>query len=202
MLSQELRSLILSGVYTAGMQLRQGEIARSFGVSHIPIREALQTLKHEGLIEQITNRGAFVAAIGLGDLQNIWDMRRVLEPMAAVQAIAHTTEIGLRRVEKIIDMADQETSNLELVRLNWEFHLALYEPCGNDLLLEFIRALYRKADRYSCMLWANHDYGHQASQEHRRILEFYRQRDVEQVKINILEHINEVERLVRIPFEG
>lgn len=197
---QALRERVLSGKYSAGMQLRQNDIASQFGVSHIPVREALQILKFEGLVEQIANRGAFVASISLEELRNIWSLRRKLEPMAIEQAIIRITEPELRTAETIVKSSTKESDNLSLVKLNWDFHLCLYKPCGNALLLEFIENLYRKADRYSCVLWTNHEYGAQAETEHFEILECFKSRDVDRAVERSLQHIDAVERLVEQSF--
>ncbi|MDO6732902.1 GntR family transcriptional regulator [Marinovum sp. 2_MG-2023] len=199
---QALRERVLSGEYSTGMQLRQNDIANQFGVSHIPVREALQTLRFEGLVEQIANRGAFVASISLEELRNIWSLRRKLEPMAIEQAISQISAVELKDAENIIKKASGASDSLTSVRLNWEFHLCLYKPCGNDLLIEFIERLYRKADRYSCVLWTNHEYGAQAEKEHREILDCIKTGDVELAKARTLEHINAVERLVEHSFSA
>ncbi|MBT8155203.1 GntR family transcriptional regulator [Epibacterium ulvae] len=197
---QVLRERVLSGEYTAGLQLRQNDIASQFGVSHIPVREALQTLKFEGLVDQIANRGAFVAHISVEEFQNIWSLRRKLEPMAIEQAIKQISEIELQQAENIIKASAEETDILALVRLNWEFHLCLYKPCGNPLLIEFVESLYRKADRYSCVLWTKNEYDAQAEKEHFEILECFKSRNVVQAIEQSLRHIDEVERLVQRSF--
>ena len=199
---QALRERVLSGEYSAGIQLRQNDIANQFGVSHIPVREALQTLRFEGLVEQIANRGAFVASISLQELQNIWSLRRELEPMAIEQAITKISEAELKDAEDIINTASGTNENLTLVRLNWEFHLCLYKPCGNDLLIDFIERLYRKADRYSCVLWTNHEYGAQAEKEHLEILQCFKTGDTKLAKSRTLAHIDAVQRMVELSFSA
>ncbi|MBU2982007.1 GntR family transcriptional regulator [Lentibacter algarum] len=195
-ISQIIRSRILEGSYPAGMQLRQTELANELNVSPIPVREALQRLSFEGMVEQIANRGAFVASIGVDDFKNIWVLRRNLEVMAVQQAMENPVSEAAVQAKEIIKQAANETDNMVLVDLNWKFHLCLYKPCGNDILLDFINGLYRKADRYSCMLWTTVDYGRQAQLEHSAIVEHYEAGDTAQAAQQILHHIDEVERMV------
>lgn len=74
-----LRNLIISGDYAQSQPLRQEEIAQRLGVSRIPVREALQLLEAEGLIENVPYKGAVVASLSADEIEEYFDIRANLE---------------------------------------------------------------------------------------------------------------------------
>ena len=74
-----LREMILSGELHAGQALRQEEIARRLGISRLPIREALNRLATEGLVELKPRRGFYVASLNIDEIEDIFEMRAMLE---------------------------------------------------------------------------------------------------------------------------
>src|SRR5262245_37476772 len=83
---ERLRAMILSGELQAGQALRQEEIARQLGVSRLPIREALNRLATEGLVELKPRRGFYVASLDVDEIEDIFDMRALLEAHAGYLA--------------------------------------------------------------------------------------------------------------------
>src|SRR5262245_63813605 len=90
-LTESLRALILDGTLGAGAQLRQEDLAKRFGVSRIPVREALGRLQAEGLVEHFANRGSIVASRSVDDLLETLDIRIALETRAIRLAIPNYT---------------------------------------------------------------------------------------------------------------
>src|SRR6188508_2704962 len=87
--TESLRALILDGTLGAGLQLRQEDLAKRFGVSRIPVREALGRLQAEGLVEHFANRGSIVAGRTVEDLVETLDIRIALETRALRLAMPH-----------------------------------------------------------------------------------------------------------------
>src|SRR5690606_29265425 len=79
---QQLRQLILGGVYRPGERLVEENVAQRLGVSRTPVRQALTMLEAEGLVEIVRHRGATVCAFGIDDVWNLYDLRAVLEAHA------------------------------------------------------------------------------------------------------------------------
>ena len=86
-----LRNDILHGRFVGNAPLRQDEIAARFGVSKIPVREALQQLKAEGLVTFYPNRGAVVTALSAAEADEIYAMRIALETTALQRSLPHLT---------------------------------------------------------------------------------------------------------------
>mgnify|MGYP000961686705 CR=1 FL=1 len=106
-----LREEILSGKYQKDEELKEKTIGEELGVSRTPVREALRQLELEGLVTIIPNRGAFVEGISKDDIQDIYEIRSLLEGLCAKKAVTGIT--------------DKELEELRVVD-QWTYHSRLY----------------------------------------------------------------------------
>jgi DNA-binding GntR family transcriptional regulator len=141
--TESLRALILDGTLGSGLQLRQEDLARRFGVSRIPVREALGRLQVEGLVEHVANRGSVVASRSIDDLLETLDIRIALETRAIRLALPHLAASDLRNAREVMRRYDESDSPRQWTELNLEFHLTLYRPCGRPRLVRMIEELVR-----------------------------------------------------------
>jgi DNA-binding GntR family transcriptional regulator len=189
-LVDELRRLILSGSLLAGQALRQDSLAARFGVSRTPLREAVARLEVEGLVVTEPNRGAVVFRPSTRELEEIYDVRLMLEPQAA--ALAAVKREGewpdeLDALERLNDsMAG--VAALEYARMNSEFHTRLYALSGQSRLCSIIRNLRLQADPYVSMLIGGGG-GPQALDDHREIIRLVRAGDGAMVEELTREHL-------------
>jgi DNA-binding GntR family transcriptional regulator len=193
-----LRDAILAGHYPAGAQIKQQRLADELGVSHIPVREALQTLESEGFVVLAARRGYFVAPVSVADAQEIWRLRRTLEPMAIAASVGRAGPAHFARAEAALrDLAHAE-DHLAWMRLNWDFHAALYAAAEQPRLLDFIRALWANVIRYCAMLVVK-ETPYMRSGEHAGILAAYRAGEASTAERLVLHHMDAVERrLLRV----
>jgi DNA-binding GntR family transcriptional regulator len=139
----ELLKSILSGKLKPGSLLRQNELAAQLGVSRTPLREALMRLASIGLVNIESNRGARVADMDFGNMQQAWTSRMIIESGAAriaadikdAEMIEKMQQIIKRQYEVIDD--DQES-----LILNREFHLSLVQLSKNPYLIKFSEMLW------------------------------------------------------------
>ena len=89
--AEEIRNRILSGGYPPGVQLRQDGLAADLGMSRIPIREALVQLESEGLLKIVPHRGAIVAQLTVDEIEELFNMRLLLEPFLFKRSAPHLT---------------------------------------------------------------------------------------------------------------
>ncbi|MFA7665781.1 MAG: GntR family transcriptional regulator [Burkholderiaceae bacterium] len=156
-----LRNAILAGALPAGQPLRQETLAARFGVSRVPIREALLKLETDGLVASVPRRGTVVASLDIDDFQEILEMRVALEQLAVEKALpgvtaGHLDEAGrvLQRAEEAFALASRGGANAELEfetrwgELNWQFHRALYQAAGRPRLLDTIENLHLQFARH------------------------------------------------------
>ncbi|MEW2354136.1 GntR family transcriptional regulator [Spirillospora sp. NPDC029432] len=135
---EAVRQMILSGEAGAGSRLGEAELAETLGLSRTPVREALQRLGADGLVEVLPHRGARVARWTRQDLAEIFELRALLEPYAAARAARlgqdATVLDDLRERCAAMERAAAE-GDLDLVaRLNGRFHAAVIEASGNGRL--------------------------------------------------------------------
>jgi len=140
MIYQQLRDSILLNKLPAKQSIKQDRIAEQFGVSKIPVREALRLLEADGLVEFIPRRGAFVVELSEGDILENLEIRIALESHALRLAIPNMTDSDLTEAKKIL-LEYQQVSNIERwSELNSQFHQCIYAPCGYSKLMQMIQS--------------------------------------------------------------
>lgn len=112
---QALRSDILSGAFKDNEELKENTLAKSYGVSRTPVREAIRQLALEGLVDTIPNRGAFVHNIHCKDVEDVYAIRSLMEGLAARWAVEHITDAQMEAMEEVLYMSEftgrRETGN-------------------------------------------------------------------------------------------
>jgi DNA-binding GntR family transcriptional regulator len=136
---EALKAAITAGTLLPGEPLRQDDIARQHGVSKIPVREALLRLEVDGFVQFRKNKGATVREVSAGEILNLMDIRIALECRALELAIPQLAQSDLARARQALDDYDRAADAESWSALNIQFHTALYEPCGNEPLLQMIR---------------------------------------------------------------
>jgi DNA-binding GntR family transcriptional regulator len=142
-----LRELIMSNAYKQGQQLRQDDLAKRLGVSHIPVREAFQLLEAEGLITNIPYKGAVVTRLSESEIEEYFDIRATLEVDLLRRAIGRIEPPAIARAREIVAKMDTAPP-LRWGEYNWALHEVLYEAAGRPITLEFIRKIHDNLDRY------------------------------------------------------
>jgi DNA-binding GntR family transcriptional regulator len=178
MLTDELRQTILSGGLNEGDFLRQRSLARHYGVSEVVVREALRRLEAEGLVETEPRKGARVSRLSVAEVEELWELRIVLEKLLTQHAVPAFQPEDLTRVEGLIEGMRRERDAVAWLSLNREFHDCLYRPSGRLRILRFANNLRNLIDRYLRMRIGVLQHYEIAHREHRSIFAAYRQQDV------------------------
>lgn len=186
-----LRHEILRGGLEPGLPLRQDEIAARYGVSKIPVREALLQLVAEGLVSFQPNRGFTVAGLQPDEAEEILEIRAVLECQAIRDAMPMMTDRDVGRAAEILDHAEAADELDRWSDLNWEFHATLYAPAKRRRLLDLIRQVSNPTDRYIRILIANANYRGRAEREHRAILSACEMRNAQAAAALLDQHIRQ-----------
>jgi DNA-binding GntR family transcriptional regulator len=129
-----LERSIISGQYEPGQRLVERDLARQFGVSSIPIREALQDLENRGLVVKRHNYGCSVVALTPDEAERLCDLRRVLEPEVMRWAAQRMTKEGVATLhEELAAMkaAADGGDHAEFFHCDWRFHARIWEIAGN-----------------------------------------------------------------------
>jgi len=196
-----IREQILNREIDGGEPLRQDAIAKSFGSSIIPVREALRQLEAEGLVELHPRRGAVATALTLDKALDWIHLRRLIEPDLISQAIDSMTEEDLAGAEAILDDFDSALDEHRDIEhwssANWEFHAALYAPAGRPETMKVLKTLHRKCDRYVRLQLLSPDHMTRAKAEHRELIERCRRRDKRGARTLLRRHTEGVEQDLR-----
>lgn len=139
---------ISAGRIALGAPLRQEELAARFGVSRIPIRDALQRLEGDGLVVIYPNRGAFVATLSVDEVREIIDLRILIEGDLISRAVRNMDDDDLRRIEGMADMASRAAGAADWAEADHDFHRALYQPAGRPRQTALVISLRRAIERY------------------------------------------------------
>jgi len=125
---RNLRNAIARGTLKPGTPLLQDELAERFQVSRVPIRDALKALEADGLITFLANRTAIVTVLTAEDIEEIFNIRRMLECDLIRRATMLATSIDQMAVQKVLSQLDTATSGTQFAKLDREFHSVMYQP--------------------------------------------------------------------------
>src|SRR3954447_21722471 len=141
---------VLTCELAPGAQIFEGELAGRYGMSKTPVREALNLLGQEDLVQVLPRRGYLVAPITLRDVQEVFQLRLLLETAAAELAAEHITEEGLRQLNALWAVPStyrDRASYARFLRANREFHVAVAQASGNGRLAAFVGKLLEDMER-------------------------------------------------------
>ena len=186
---QHVRGAIIDGTLDEGEPIRQDDVARLFNVSKIPVREALKRLEAEGLVEFHRNRGAVVTRLSEPDLEQVFEVRAILEESAIKLSVPHMTGDTFARAQSFCNAFAEEKNVARWSELNWQFHGCLYEDARRPFLLGMIRSVNDRLERYLRMQLTLSGGEGIADREHRELLGACRARDAEKAASLLHAHI-------------
>ncbi|MCI6152181.1 GntR family transcriptional regulator [Fusobacterium perfoetens] len=186
---EKLKELIIDGTLEKGSKITETSIAKMFGISPTPIREAFRKLSAEGLIEVNSWKGVIIKGIGKKDLLEIYECREALEGMAGYLASNNITDRDITELEEIIIESDNVKEIKELIKLNTQFHDKILEIANNERLKRLLSdlmgvILYDRdiSNRYTTRR-------EEILEEHKEILKYLKMRDAEKVSMLMKEHV-------------
>jgi DNA-binding GntR family transcriptional regulator len=150
-----LRSALMTGRFDPGQVLTIDMLAHSFGVSHMPVREALRRLAAERALEPAANGSLLVPVISLARLDDLVQARLAVETLATERAARFMAPSSLKslRVKMMAHAATTSENGVEeLLRRNQEFHFQLYEASGSEVYVSLIEALWLRFGPYLRLL--------------------------------------------------
>lgn len=169
----EIRNDILDQRFEIGARLKIVQLASQYGVSQMPVREALQQLQGEGLVRIVPNRGAVVRAVNEKFIHNIYDIREILESFFSRRATVAATRSDIDELSVIQSAYERYTRVEDIskrIQLNLQFHARIYDLAGNEDALQIIdkhavvcRLLVRRYNHTPARI-------HDISQQHRALI--------------------------------
>lgn len=177
-----LRSDILTGVLSPGDQIVQESLAERYGVSRVPLREALKTLETEGQVVYHPHRGYFVAELSVADLLEVYRLRALLEAEAIRAAVPTLTAEDVAALADLvvdIDLAADSDDVIAMTAANRRFHFAIFDAAGMPRLSRLLRQLWEATDAYRALYFQAPENRERVAGEHAAMVAALRARDAE-----------------------
>lgn len=195
-----LRDKILNEEYKPGDKLNEVALSKELNISRTPIREALKQLELEGIVKSIPNKGVYVLGFSPRDIDDMLEIRFVLEGLAVQLAIDRIDEVQLAKIKEVYDLMEfyaHKGDHEKFDELNIAFHESIYKCTQSqyfEQLLKDINYYISVTSRHSIRQPKRLD---SAAVEHREIYEAIVEKNKEKAKDKIQKHIRKTQLLVR-----
>lgn len=197
-IEETLRAAILDGRLPCGIALRQQDLADLFGVSRMPVREALRQLEAQTLLNVVAHKGAVVAPLVQGDAAETYELRILLESEALRRSIPLLEAADIKQAERYIEELETEQDYTEIGRLNRLFHMALYIKAPNKRLLKLVEDGLNEEERFLRFNLEAMGLGKLSQEDHRALLQAAQERNAEHAVMLLENHLNRgVEAITR-----
>jgi DNA-binding GntR family transcriptional regulator len=189
---RQLCELILNGEIAPGQLITIQTLAAAFGVSAMPVREALQRLTAARVLTVVSGRTIGVPPLTEARLKDLRRVRLEIEALAGQWATPNIGETHLKHLDNLIaemSEAARAGNRKQYVRLNRNFHFTIYGAAGSDALLPIIENLWLQISPYFHLLHASGNYL-KANEQHELIRNALRRRDPKGVRGGLRTDIN------------
>jgi len=194
-----LREAILTGELAPGERLMEIQLADKLGVSRTPVREAIRKLELEGLAIMLPRRGAIVASITISDLQDVLEVRRVLEGLTIELACKRMDAEELEQLKqsaKAFEKAAHANDLTEIAKKDEAFHDVIYKASKNNRLIQILNNLREQMYRYRLEYIKDEAKREILVEEHKMIVEAIEANDVTLAKKALKKHISNQEKTI------
>lgn len=188
-IEERLRAAIFDGRLPCGMAIRQQELATLFGVSRMPVREALRQLEAQGLLKVVHHKGAVVAPLINHDSAETYALRMLLECEALRLSVPLLEEADFAFAQDCIERLERTSDYVEISRLNRAFHRTLYAHANNRRLLNLVDEGLIEEERFLRFNLEAMGLRNMAQDDHRNMLQAARQRNVALAVELLREHL-------------
>lgn len=189
-IEEKLRNAIIDGSLPSGTALRQQELATLFGVSRMPVREALRQLEAQSLLRVETHKGAVVAPLITEDAVDAYSLRILLESEALRLSIPKLTAEDLAAARSYIEQLEVETDYTQIGRLNRLFHMSLYAKTRNKRLMQLVEEGLNEEERFLRFNLSSMGLGKLSQDDHWELLRLAEDKAVEQTVAALQHHLN------------
>ena len=183
-----LRQRILSGQMAGGTPVRQEALAGEFGLSRLPVRDAIRILIAERLLVARPRQGAAVAELTIHDLQELYDFRLAIEPALSRLAVSNLHRANVLMMEEQLKVTEGAKHVAAWIEANDRFHWLLYSESGRPWMIEMLDQARQRTGRYTRIKVAGLT-SDPLNRQHRKILDAVIQRDGEALEVAVREHL-------------
>lgn len=170
---QILRNDICGGKYGPGFWLQEKELAETLGVSRSPVREALRQLVADGLVIEVPNKGVFVKEFTIRDIDEIFDMRIMLESYGIQKSRKNLTNVRRQKLFELLDILEKSCARGDMekyVQADEELHIRIVELGGNSLVESTYDRVRSMNQQFRVLSLTSHQRFEESMEEHRRLI--------------------------------
>ena len=190
-----LRNGILGGELAGGTRINPGTVAAELGVSRMPVREALRQLELEGLVTIPPNRRAVVTQLTAAEVEELFEIRAVLEALAVRYAVPHLDDESIEELELLNQHLDKARKNpKEWVRRHAEFHSFIVRQSGRQQLETMIERIQSAVQPYLLMYNSLYLSIEMPGYEHHNLIAVLRTRNADAAEAYMRDHIRSASR--------
>ena len=185
---QELRARILDGRLAPGARVSTEALAEDLNISTTPLREAVRRLAADYLLEAPPHREILIPPLTTQRLQEIYELRLILDPLAAGKATTQARDEDVRAVRGLLEAA-RTAQPAEWLAANRRFHRGIYSRCGNQILVRALDTLTDRSDRYLQVLSRGVATVARADKDHDAIMDAFAGGKPREVEALVREHL-------------
>lgn len=179
-ITERLRKMIITLELPPGAMVSEAYLTKLLNCGRTPLREAVQRLSQEYLLESVPRRGISIAGLNLFDFVDLIEALVLIEGFSARLAAERISDEELIRLEEIVSRAERASEEGDfstVAELDYEFHHTIAQATGNRYLADTIVRLHRLATRFGYVGWQREGGATASLAEHRQILNAFQRRD-------------------------
>lgn len=202
----QIQDAIVKGELTAGAKISEAELTTRYGVSRGPLREALRRLEARKLLTRIPHVGVRVVELSIAELLEMYQVREVLEGMAARLAAEHVTDEEVAGLKALLIRHQQQTElqsgkGYYQEEGDFDFHYRIVKASRNEVLMQMLCGeLYHRVRLYRYQFSVTEGRPHKAFAEHSRIIEAIENRDAEMAEFLMRRHISSARQNIEVHY--
>lgn len=197
---QILRGDICSGTYAPGFWLQEKELAEKLGVSRSPVREALRQLVADGLVIEVPNKGVFVKEFTLRDIDEIFDMRVLLETYGIQKSRKNLTSVRRQKLFELLEELERSCGAGDMdryVRADEELHIRIVELGGNSLVESTYDRVRSMNQQFRVLSLTSHQRFSDSMEEHRKLIHALAVGDIAVAEETVRIHLELARRTIK-----
>ncbi len=194
-ITSQIRDAVLSGEQPSGSQLKQDALAAQFGVSRIPVREALLQLEAEGLVHIVPHKGAVVTGLSRTEVDDVFELREIMEVRLLSRSAPLLTGEDFQDVDSVQKAFGEAIRSKDAARwgtLNAQLHMALYRRADLPRTAGIVANLLTASERYTRIQLSGKVAWQRAQSEHGELIDLCRSGDTEAACALLQRHIKTV----------
>lgn len=190
-----IKDMIINGRFDSRDPLVERQLCQELGVSRTPVREALQALVNDGLLENVEGKGIFLHQVSLRDLIELYELRLALEALATYLFVERSTDAEVKHLRNIFELADaalREDDHEKFMEYDMQFHGFIAAESKNQRLCETIESNYDRIHMMALSARNDPELCQIALDNHTAIMQAIEQRDKDAASMAMVRHIDQV----------